>query len=62
LITEKLLLFLLRYCQFDIRVENQERRGSCPKMQNLQLNMLCNHIMQTLINGVECGFAVNAVH
>jgi len=31
-------------------------------MQNLQLYMLRSHIIQTLIKGIECDFAVNGVH
>jgi len=45
-----------------VRHKGRERRGSRPNMQNLPLNILCSHIMRTLINGVECDFAVNAVH
>jgi hypothetical protein len=43
-------------------VKNRQHRGSWRKMQNLQLYMLCSHIIQTLIKGVECDFAVNGVH
>jgi hypothetical protein len=58
----KVLAIFNTYCRFAQRAENLERCGSCWKMENLLLNMFCSHIIQTLINGMECDFALNGDH